>query len=419
MRKKPPASGMFELSGPRPSFSSSSKFSGVRMPNRAGSSVVKLTFTMQWSWRLRPTGRFSRTGIPKSERSSSGPIPESMSRTGDWYAPAETITSRSARTVSTFPSWTTSTPTARSPSKTMRCASTLGAHLQVRPVRHRVQVRVGGRAALAVALVDLEAGDPLRAVDVEVGDVLVPGLHRRGEHRVDQRLHRAALRDGERPADTVEGILAALVVLGALEVREHLVVRPAGGAVRSPVVEVEPVAAEVDHRVDRAAAADHASARQVQPPTAEAGLLLAEQVPVVARLEQGRERERDADLGRHVRRARLEQQHARVRVLAQPPREHAARGAASDDHVVSHDRASIPFGGTPVHQLGCPAHWRATISSACTGPPPGRSTCTTAGSGACSTSPTAAHRRSGSGSRGSGSGTPTSSTSSRRARWPT
>ena len=103
-----------------------------------------------------------------------------------------------------------------------------GAHLQVRPVRHRVQVRVGGRPALAVALVDLEAGDPLRAVDVEVGDVLVPGLHRRLEHRVDQRLHRAALRDGERPADAVEGVLAALVVLGALEVREHLVVRPAG-----------------------------------------------------------------------------------------------------------------------------------------------------------------------------------------------
>ena len=40
VRKKPPASGMFELSGPRPSFSSSSKFSGVKIPNSAGASVV-------------------------------------------------------------------------------------------------------------------------------------------------------------------------------------------------------------------------------------------------------------------------------------------------------------------------------------------------------------------------------------------
>ena len=37
VRKNPPASGMFEVSGPRPSFSSSSKFSGVRMPNSGGS----------------------------------------------------------------------------------------------------------------------------------------------------------------------------------------------------------------------------------------------------------------------------------------------------------------------------------------------------------------------------------------------
>ena len=39
VRKKPPASGMFEVSGPRPSLSSSAKFSGVKAPNSDGSSV--------------------------------------------------------------------------------------------------------------------------------------------------------------------------------------------------------------------------------------------------------------------------------------------------------------------------------------------------------------------------------------------
>ncbi len=79
---------------------------------------------MQWSCRLCPTGRSSRTEMPKNPRSPAGPIPESISRTGDWYAPADTITSRSARTVSRMPPETSSTPTARSPSKTMRSTRT-------------------------------------------------------------------------------------------------------------------------------------------------------------------------------------------------------------------------------------------------------------------------------------------------------
>ena len=171
---------------------------------------------------------------------------------------------------------------------------------------------------------------------------VVAGFHRSVEHRVDQRLHRTTLRDGERTADAVELVLAALVVLGALEVREHLVVRPAGSAARRPVVEVEPVAAQVDHRVDRAAAADHLSARQVEPPPAEAGLLLAQQIPVVGRLEQRRKGERDTDLVRHVGRPGLQHQHARVRVLAQPACEHAAGRPPSDDHVVRHEPAKHP-----------------------------------------------------------------------------
>ena len=212
------------------------------------------------------------------------------------------------------------------------------AHLEVRPVQHRVEIRVGRAAAEAAALRQLEAADAvlLRAVQVVVR--LVAGLDRGLEHQVDERVHRAAVGDGLRSADSVVLALAALVVLAALEVRQHLVVAPAVGAVRGPVVVVETVAAKVDHRVDRAAAADHPAARQVQPPAVETRLLVAGQIPVEARLEHDREHRRDVDLRRGVRTARLQQEDAHVRVLAQPRREHAAGRARSDDDVVRHER---------------------------------------------------------------------------------
>ena len=100
-------------------------------------------------------------------------------------------------------------------------------HLEVRPVGRRVEVGVGGAAAQAAALRELEAADAVlhRAVQIRVRRVarLDGGL----EHQVDERMHGAAVGDGLRAADAVEGVLAALVVLAALEVRQHLVVAPA------------------------------------------------------------------------------------------------------------------------------------------------------------------------------------------------
>ena len=154
--------------------------------------------------------------------------------------------------------------------------------------------------------------------------------------------------DMERLSDTERGPPtpwnssgATLVVLGPLEVREHLVVRPARAALLGPAVEVGAVTAEVDHRVDRARAADHAAAREVQAPAAEAGLLLAEEIPVEVGLEDEREHRRDVQLRCGVRPSRLQQEHRDVRVLAQAAGEHAARSPGSDDHVVSHGRALL------------------------------------------------------------------------------
>ena len=160
------------------------------------------------------------------------------------------------------------------------------ADLEVGPVRHRMEERVRRAAAHAVALRELEARDALGLVDVQVLDVRVPGVDRGFQLRLDERGHGAAVGHRERAADAVELVLAALVVLGPLEVREHLVVRPARAALLGPAVEVGAVTAEVDHRVDRARASDHPAAREVQAPPAEARLLLAEEVPVEVGLER-------------------------------------------------------------------------------------------------------------------------------------
>ncbi len=116
-------------------------------------------------------------------------------------------------------------------------------HLQVGPFLRRVEERVGSAAAQAVALGELEAGHALGPVDVQVVDQLVPRLHGGLELRVDQGAHGAAVGDGERAADPVELVLAPLVVLRPLEVREHLVVAPPRRSAGRPAVVVEPVAA--------------------------------------------------------------------------------------------------------------------------------------------------------------------------------
>ena len=209
-----------------------------------------------------------------------------------------------------------------------------GDDVEVRPARGGVQERVCRAAAQPAPLGELEAADTLLARAVEVRVALVAGRLRGLEHRVHERVHRPALGHAERAAGRVERVLAALVVLRALEVRQHIVVAPAVGAAGRPLVEVDAVAADVDHRVDRAAAADHAAARQVEAPVVEPRLLLAEQVPVQAGLERRRERGRDVELVGRVGPSGLEHGDAHVRVLAQACREHAAGRPGADDDVV-------------------------------------------------------------------------------------
>src|ERR1051325_8985336 len=94
------------------------------------------------------------------------------------------------------------------------------------------------------------------------------------------------------------------------------------------------MAARVDHRVHRARSADYFPARPVQLPIVQPRLRLGLVRPVVARLKELRKRGRDVDLLLLVRPARLDQGDRRHAVGGQAVREHAARGASTDDDVV-------------------------------------------------------------------------------------
>ena len=97
-----------------------------------------------------------------------------MSRTGDWYAPPETMTSRSARTVSRTLSRDELDAHGAVALEDDALDEDVRADLEIGPVRRRMEERVRRAAAHAVPLRELEARDPLGLVDVQVLDVLYP-----------------------------------------------------------------------------------------------------------------------------------------------------------------------------------------------------------------------------------------------------
>jgi hypothetical protein len=212
----------------------------------------------------------------------------------------------------------------------------VGDHIEVRTLESRVQEGRGRRATPPVALCELKTPHALLDSAVEVRVELVAREPARLDHRLDHRAHGAAVGHAQRPADAVERVLAALVVLRALEVRKDVLVAPAFGAAGRPLVVVGSVAADVDHRVDGAGAADDLAARHREPTIAEAGFRVAVEIPVDGRLEQHREGHRHRDLRPAVPATGLEHRDLDVGILAETRRKHASRRARADDHVVVH-----------------------------------------------------------------------------------
>src|SRR5262252_3127764 len=136
--------------------------------------------------------------------------------------------------------------------------------LQVGPLQRRAQI--GARRALppAPAAGLLHPADTVSGAGWQMVHILMvfeadlyAGL---GDLVTEERLV-GGPRGQQRPALSVEFISATLPILGLLEKRQDIVPRPAAIAELPPVFEILGLAADIDHAVDRARAAQHPTAR--------------------------------------------------------------------------------------------------------------------------------------------------------------
>ena len=190
--------------------------------------------------------------------------------------------------------------------------------------------------AHAPALVHLEERGALVVAAVEVLHLRNARLRHRLAEGVEHVPRQPLPLDAPFAAGRVHVARATVVVLRALEDRQHARPRPravAGDA--RPLVVVTTLAAEIQHRVDRRAAAEDLAARVEDRAPVEPRIGLGAVAPVGARIADAVQvADRDVDPDPVVLAARLEQQDRHVRVRGQPVREHAAGGACADDDVV-------------------------------------------------------------------------------------
>ena len=200
--------------------------------------------------------------------------------------------------------------------------------VRLRAPARRLEKGRGGRTAHRVARRELIVADAVLDGAVEI---VVEGnarLLRRAEEGVADRRRIDGIGDAQRAAIAVIGVDEALVVLGALEIGQDLLVAPARAAgLRRPGVVVLGVAARVELRVDRRAAADDLGLGV--PDDAAVEMLLRHGAPAPARDALGHL----GEAGRHLEQrigvaaARFQQQHLDRRVLAEPRRRGRSRPA--------------------------------------------------------------------------------------------
>ena len=153
-----------------------------------------------------------------------------------------------------------------------------------------------------------------------------------------RRLHVA---DRERAAGAVQIVGAALLVLGAAEIREHVVVRPAGIAELPPMVEILFLAADIDETVDRRRAAQHLAARPLHAPPAQRLERLGLVDPGDRRVEDvAVEPGGDVNPGIGVLAAGFEQQHLRAGIGGQAIGQDAPRRTRADDDEIGFKRSN-------------------------------------------------------------------------------
>ena len=265
-------------------------------------------------------------------------MPESCSSCGDWIAPAQSSTSARQRARLRHAALRVAHADRAAAFEHQARGQRLGRDAQVAPALRRLEVGLGRAAAPALVRGELVVAGACLLGAVEVVGALHAqraDLLRAFDEGLDQLVLRADVRDLERAVRAVEGVRAALVAFGPDEVGQHVVVAPARVAERGPVVVVLALAADVDQAVDRAGAAQRLAARPVDAPAVHVRVRVGLEAPVVGgaphRLAVA---DGQVDPQRVVGRPRLQQQHPRRRVFAEPPGQHAAGRAGAHDDVI-------------------------------------------------------------------------------------
>ncbi len=133
------------------------------------------------------------------------------------------------------------------------------------------------------------------------------------------------------------------IVFGTFEIGQHVGIGPAGVAEAGPSVVVRPVAADIDHGVDRRGAAETLAARLIADAAVEARLRHRVERPVVGLA--GDHQDHRAGRGHHpvvIRAAGLQQCHRRCGIFRQTACDRAAPGTAAYDDKIEALHALVP-----------------------------------------------------------------------------
>ena len=229
------------------------------------------------------------------------------------------------------------------PRKQNSACQRVGRDRQVGPALRLAKVTDCRRAAAPIARGQLEIARAFLARPVEIVVARKAGLLGRRDERFAQRMRLAHIGDGERSAGAVQRIGAALLILGAPEIRQHILEAPAGIAELPPVIEILRLTADIEQAIDGTRSAQHFAARLNQRAVIHVRLGLRRIEPIdPGVVEQLAVAERNVNPDVAVASAGLQQEHAMAARCGKPVGQNAARRAGSDDDIVesrSHGRA--------------------------------------------------------------------------------
>src|SRR5216684_8694736 len=210
---------------------------------------------------------------------------------------------------------------------------------QIGALHRRAQITDGGRAAPALARGRLMVADTFLARAIEIVIAWETQLHRALDEGLADRVPIGNIGDAERPIGPVERVGTPCLVLGTLEIGQHVLERPPGVAELTPMIEILGLAADIDHTVDRGGAAEHLAARPENAAIAGAGVGLGLVAPVDGRIGEGLAKaEGDMDPAVAVLAPSLDQQDTSCRVLAEPGRHRATGRPRTDNDKIGLDQ---------------------------------------------------------------------------------